>query len=312
MAVVKTNIDEAIARVAEWQGKNIEVAPISGGITNPNFIVTVDGVKNFLKIPGAGTDFIDRPNCHIANVIAAEAGCGPEVYYYFEDTGVEIFQWLEGYRQVTFGDVYKKPLFVGMFEAVRNFHNLPGAEMPLHQSLFAQAWDMIELAKNGDYMPAWHDRLLHILTEIQETVEPKIEEKPCHNDFWTNNMMYNDEIGDLKIIDYEYASMNDPYCDLGLICTTNYFPEAYDVEANKIYHYGTYDELGFAKMKLYKVACDLKWCYWALQQYLNSDVDFDYMAWYGQKIARLQHLWVDPRYDYWLGVVNGKGWFKGE
>ena len=37
----KTTIDEAIARVDDWKGKEISYKPVSGGITNPNF--KVDG-----------------------------------------------------------------------------------------------------------------------------------------------------------------------------------------------------------------------------------------------------------------------------
>lgn len=66
----KTTIDEAIARVSDWNGKSISYKPVAGGITNPNFKVDVDGKHYFLKIPGDGTDFINREVCHEANVIA--------------------------------------------------------------------------------------------------------------------------------------------------------------------------------------------------------------------------------------------------
>ena len=110
--MLKTTIDEAIARVAPWQGKDISYAPVAGGITNPNFKVTVDGEDFFLKIPGEGTDFIDRDNAHIANLIASETGVGPKVCYYFGDTGVEIVKWMDGYRTLTFGDIYDEKIFV--------------------------------------------------------------------------------------------------------------------------------------------------------------------------------------------------------
>jgi len=312
MALVKTNIDEAIARVSDWKGKNIKYSPVSGGITNPNFKVNVDGRDFFLKIPGAGTDFIDRPNCHAANVIAAESGAGPQVYYYFEDTGVEIFEWLDGYKTVSYGDIYYEKIFTKIFERVAAFHN-DGATLPLQQTLFEQAWDMMDRAKKGSYLPPWQDKMEYLLHTIEDAIRNNgIVFKPCHNDFWSNNLMYSAEKDDLKIIDYEYASMNDPYYDLGLISTTNYFTEAMDVELCKVYHGGEFDEMGFAKIKLYKIAADIKWAYWALQQAINSDVEFDYMNWYGQKVARLQHLWLDPRVDMWLDMLGGKPVFKGE
>ena len=51
---------------------------ISGGLTNCNFRVTVDGTSHFVRIPGVGTDLlaIDRGN-ELANTIAAaETGVG--------------------------------------------------------------------------------------------------------------------------------------------------------------------------------------------------------------------------------------------
>ena len=52
--VKATNIEEAIARIADWQGKDVTYEAVEGGITNPNFKVFVDGQTYFLKIPGAG------------------------------------------------------------------------------------------------------------------------------------------------------------------------------------------------------------------------------------------------------------------
>lgn len=313
MALVKTTIDEAVARVDAWKGKEIKISPVAGGITNPNFKIGVEGKNYFLKIPGAGTDFINRPNCHAANVIAAESGAGPKVCYYYEDTGVEIVEWLEGYRQVTFGDVYNEKIFSKIASTIAAFHNIQGETLPLKQNVFEQAWDMIDRAKQGKYLPPWHDKMEYILHTTEDAFNKNgMILKPCHNDFWTNNMMYNEATDDLKLIDFEYASMNDPYYDIGLYSTVNYLTEGMDMELCKIYHGGVFDDMGFAKMKLYKIVGDIKWAYWALQQAMNSEVDFDYMNWYGAKIARLQHLWLDPRMDTWLNMLNGKSNFQSK
>lgn len=303
--MLKTDINEAIARVEDWKGKEISYEPVSGGITNPNFKVLVDGEAFFLKIPGAGTDFIDRENCHLANVIAEKTGAGPKVFYYYEDTGVEIFEWLDGYRQALYSDVYDRETFRQMITGIADYHNIKDMTLPLRQSIFEQAWDMIDRAKQGTYLPPWHKRMEYMLHIFEEAINNwGVDLKPCHNDFWTNNMMYNDEKGEVKIIDWEYASMNDPYFDLASVSGTNYLTEAMDVELCKIYHGGEFNEPGFAKMKLYKIASDIKWGYWSLQQYIHSDVDFDYYSWYGTKIARLQHFWNDPRLDIWVNLLN--------
>ena len=303
--MVSTNIEEAIARIDDWKGKKVTYEPVAGGITNPNFKVFVDGTPVFLKIPGAGTDFIDRDNCHIANEIASHCEAGPEVLYYFGDTGVEVFSWLEGYRQVTFGDVYDEKIFNKIVKAIKAFH--AGTEkMPLVESVFDQTRDMVARAKEGKYLPPWHDKMMYLMDKIEESFNNYgVELRPCHNDFWSNNMMYNEETDDLKIIDYEYASMGDPYYDLGVLTAINFMTEDMDVLVNKLYHGGVDDEYGFARMKLNKICADVKWSYWSLYQAIGSDLT-DYMAWYGPKIARLQHMWTDPRLDLWLNKLNGK------
>lgn len=308
----KTTIDEAIARVEDWKGKKIRYENVIGGITNPNYKVTVAGKNFFLKIPGAGTDFIDRDNCHQANIIGMESGAGPVVTHYYDDTGVEIWEWLEGYRQIKFGDIYYEKIFRKIAEAIRDFHNIKGHTLPLKQTLFEQAWDMIERSRGGGYLPPWYDKMLFILERIEKACNKDgIDWKPCHNDFWTNNFMYSDEKDDFKLIDFEYASMNDPYNDLGCFSTTNYLTEAMDMLLSEIYH-GGWNEKGYARLKLYKIVADIKWGFWALQQYLFSDVKFDFMNWYGMKTARLQHLWQDPRLDYWINLLNGKPIFRKE
>jgi len=36
-------IDEVVAKISDWRGKNVSVHPLSGGLTNTNFKVEVDG-----------------------------------------------------------------------------------------------------------------------------------------------------------------------------------------------------------------------------------------------------------------------------
>lgn len=309
--MISTTIQEAIDRIEDWKGKDIIYSSVSGGITNPNYKVTVNGEEFFLKIPGAGTSFIDRNNCHLANMLAGNSNTGPKVMYYFNDTGVEVFQWLTGYRQFTFGDIYDEDTFYQIFQKLSAFHNAKDGVLPATDSLIDQAWTMNKLAKQAGYLPPWNDRMEYLLKVIEEALQHDgITFKPCHNDFWSNNMMYNDQTHDLKIIDFEYASMNDPYADLGTISTINYFTEDMDVAMIKAYTGKGYDELAFARMKLYKIVSDIKWGYWALHQYASSDVDYDYMNWYGIKITRLQHLWQDPRLDFWLNALNKKSIFR--
>ena len=123
--MVKTTIDEAIARVEDWKGKKISYSSVDGGITNPNFKINVDGTDFFLKIPGEGTDFIDRPNCHIANVIADESGAGFILSFMFSPNLCahsqlfeEIFFSLR-FARLTFSEIGRHQLITDDAEAFR-------------------------------------------------------------------------------------------------------------------------------------------------------------------------------------------------
>jgi len=296
-----------VDRLGNWQGKAFRYEPVKGGITNLNWKVVVDDFAYFIKIPGRGTEaFIDRRNCHAANLIAQKAGIGPRVYYFFEDTGVEIFEFMEGYRTLNYGDVYKRDLFYKIIEVARRIHQSSGS-LPLKQTAFDQTFKMFSMAKDlKAYLPPEINRMEWLARAIEEAIMTAgIDYVPCHNDLTIVNFLHNDLTGDMKLVDFEYASMNDPCFDFAVMSGARYFTEAMDVEWIR-YYYGAYNEEKFARMKLYKIVADMKWAMWSVVQAVQSPVQgFDYFNWYGTKIARLRHFWNDPRLDYWINTVKG-------
>lgn len=303
--MIKVNIDEAIARIDDWKGKEISYEVVPGGLTNPNFKVTVDGENWFLKIPGDGTDFIDRDNCHMANLIASETGVGPKAGWYDKETGVEVVKWLDGCRGTSIKDMYDEELNRKMVKAIAAFHNVEGMELPLVQSVFDQTWDMRSRAMEGSYLPPWHDKMTFYVQWVEEAykiLNPEL--KPCHNDYYCANIMYQESTQEMKIIDFEYASMNDPYYDMALY-TMGVSNEEHDIACIREYLDGEWDEVAYARFKLNLLVGEIKWSYWSLYQHMCSDL-FDYMNWYGPKIARLQKYFVDPRIEYWVNLITGK------
>jgi len=302
------NILDVINRIEEWKGKDISYEPVTGGKTNNNWLVCIEEVKYFIKIPGEGTEaFIDRKNCHAANLIAQYAGIGPKVFYFFEDTGVEVFEWIDGYKPMSFGDVFKENKFYKMVDVSKKFHTYNKIKLPLTQTAFEQTLTMIKLARElKGYIPKEIDRMEWLVNSIEEAImNDGINFVPCHNDLWSSNFVWNEEKQDVKLLDYEYASMNDECYDFGIWSSANYFTEAMDKELIR-YYYGTIDERIFARFKLYKILQDIKWAMWSCVQAVHSPVsDFDYFNWLGTKMARLRSFWSDPRLDYWINLLKG-------
>ena len=56
-------LEGVLAQVERWQGAALRYRPVSGGISNTNWRIGVEGASSdyFLKVPGRGTEmFIER------------------------------------------------------------------------------------------------------------------------------------------------------------------------------------------------------------------------------------------------------------
>ena len=71
---------------------------MTGGLTNKNFRVDVEGQAFFVRIPGADTELlaVDRDNEYHSSKAAADAGIGPKVLYHLPDHKVMILEFING------------------------------------------------------------------------------------------------------------------------------------------------------------------------------------------------------------------------
>ena len=81
-----------------WPGRDAQIAALSGGITNRNYRVDVDGASFVLRVGGNDTDLlgIDRGVEHAASLRAAEVGVGPEVVAFVEPEGWLVTRFIDG------------------------------------------------------------------------------------------------------------------------------------------------------------------------------------------------------------------------
>ena len=72
-------IEQVIAAIPDWSGRTVTADRIQAGLTNTNYRVEVDGVPQFVRIPGPATDLlaVDRANELHNTRAAAVAGVAP-------------------------------------------------------------------------------------------------------------------------------------------------------------------------------------------------------------------------------------------
>ena len=211
---MEPSIEDVIAAIPSWVGAQIEVAPISGGLTNRNFRVAVDGTSHFVRIPGVATDLlaIDRGN-ELANTIAAaEAGVGARVLHQLPAWNVIVLEWLDA-TTMSHAAFQAAGEPTRIAEVLRRLHAGPR---------FRDDFDMVALSarylgvidERGIPIPDGYREHLGAVPRIDAALRAQpLPTVPCNNDLLAEN--YLDDGTRLRIIDYEYSGNNDPTFELG-------------------------------------------------------------------------------------------------
>ena len=298
--------DEAIARIADWKNKDVRWEELGGGITNHNYTVWVNGGpgnpgggKYVLRIPGQGTDmFIDREVERDCMIQVAQAGVGPRVVYQIDPEGALVIDFVEG-------EIMHPETMAGHPERIKQavettkvFHDK--AVFKHEIKIFQMLRNYTQIARDiGAPMPAELEALLPIMDDIEKaTARNAPADVACHNDLLSENFII-DADGKMWIIDWEYGGMTDPFFDLGDFVMEH--PFSREEERLIIATYcGEMDEGRFGRMMLYKIVSAVWWAVWAMIQRTVSKIEFDYMEWGMERVARAQRGVDDLDFGTWL------------
>ncbi|QDD88240.1 choline kinase family protein [Pseudomonas oryzihabitans] len=297
-------LEQAILSHAPWAGCAAHYAPVSGGISNTNWRVQIEGAPTafFLKVPGQGTElFIDRRTAHDASLKAAATGYGAPVVAFLEAHGVEVFEFMEGWRASSNRDFLDRDVRHRALHALKAFNDQP---------LLIQTktvFDMIDehqrqVRELGGQWPddhAWLDRQYRRAMQALEA--SGIDLAPCMNDTLAGNFMLN-ATAEVRLVDFEYASNNDRHYELALWFGEMFF--APDMELALVEDYfGAVTTQTLARVYVNKALADLKWSTWAMVQHAVSQLDFDFYKYGALKHSRARSVIHDSRWETWLRQV---------
>ena len=297
-------IEAAIERVPAWQGKGARYARIVGGISNSNWRVTIEGDQRryFLKIPGAGTEmFVDRLAANEAARLAHEIGLGPEVVFFDPSDGLEVAELLEGYAACTNALFQKREIQLAAVDCYRQFHK--GAALGLTKTIFdmidEHALQVQELGGSRPEDWPWLSRLYG--NARAAFLASGLDLVPCFNDPMPGNFLIKPG-APMKLVDYEFASMNERSYELGVWLGEMFFTE--EVAAGLIEAYAGERRPDFvARVIVMRALADIKWATWAMVQEQISLLDFDFHKYGAWKYMRARAIMHDPRWERWLREV---------
>jgi thiamine kinase-like enzyme len=306
---LRDELVRAMQRVPELAGRELTLTPLSGGITNRNFLVTVDGSPSRYVIRLAGNDThllgISREVEHAATVAAAGVGVGPEVTAFIRPEGYLVTRFIEG-TAVSDESVHLPATIERVASSLRRIHDgpaIPGLFVPLR---IVEAYRALAVAR-GVRIPADYELAAAIGRRIELAfLSNPVELQPCHNDLLTSNFI--DDGERIRIIDWEYAGMGDPFFDLGNFSVNHLLTD--DEAAHLLAMYDGPDHADdraarFARLTLMRTVSDFREAMWGVLQQAISTLDVDFVAYSGFHFERVLASATTPRFERALREAAG-------
>jgi thiamine kinase-like enzyme len=296
---------EGMQRVPELAGRELVLTTLSGGITNRNFLVTVPGERARYVIRLAGNDThllgISREVEHAATIAAAGVGVGPEVIALIRPEGYLVTRFIEG-SPVTLEQVRERDTLARIADSLRRIHQgpaIPGLFVPLR---IVEAYRALAMAR-GVRIPPEYDLAAAIGRRIElACLSDPVELRPCHNDLLNANFI--DDGTRIRIVDWEYAGMGDPYFDLGNFSINHELSpddDAYLLSSHEGPAHGGH----LARVLLMRVVSDFREAMWGVLQQGISTLDVDFVAYADAHFGRLLSNASTPAFERALREVSG-------
>lgn len=291
-------IEEVVERVSLWHGSDVEMSPLSGGLTNVNYLVEAGGTKYVVRIPGRSTELlaVDRENERHNAEAAATTGVAPRILEYLQEFDVMVLEFIDG--ETMSGEKLRSPgMARRMAESLRRLHAAPR---------FLHDFDMFRLVEyylgvcdeHGVGIPhGFRDRLPQA-GEIERAFATRpLPTVPCHNDLLAEN--YIDDGKQLWILDFEYSGNNDPCFELGDTAQECGFDQDLRAVLCKAYFGQARPDL-LARMNLQAVMADVGWTLWAAIQAKISTIDYDFWGWAMERWDRAVSVLDSGEFPRWL------------
>lgn len=297
------NIEQILQRIPGFVlNENSVIAELTGGITNKNYKITLDGESFVLRMGGNETKYlgIDREVEYECSRLAAQVGIAPEPIAFIAPEGFILARFISG-TGIPAEEIGTEENIRRVVESMRAYHALeffPGSFSP-----FRVVEEYAKTARNFNVkLPDKMNWYLEKSREIESAMYQKepLTLRPCHNDLLNANFI--DDGMRLRILDWEYAGMGDIFFDLGNFAIQHEFNDEQDETLLRAY-FGTPTDSQRAHQKLMKIMSDLREAMWAQVQIGISQLDFDY-AGYGQKyFERFESSTSGSDYSNWLRAM---------
>lgn len=297
-------LEKAIQVIPMWHGKDLKFTPMTGGLTNTNYRVEVDGIPYFVRVPGESTELlaVDRKNEYHNSKAAAQAGIGPEVVFYLPEHSIMVLEFIDG-ETMSNEKLQSPEMPTRIAKSLKMLH--AGPRFLTDFNMFRLTEYYLDICKDKEVkIPDGYPERLPTVNRIEEAMSiMPMPTVPCNNDLLAEN--YIDDGNLLRLIDFEYSGNNDPTFELGNTCQELGYDEARIQDLCTAY-FGHTTKAMLARMKLNMIMSDVGWALWAAIQAKISKIDYDFWGWAIERWGRAEDKMDSHEFPNWLIEVTGK------
>ena len=282
---VEFNEDVFCEIFPEWQGCNLKISQLSGGITNKLYRVKSEKGDLTVRIYGDKTElFIHRDFEAQAIEEMAKIGVSSKLVKYMPEAGVTIVEFIDDSIVLTNEHFLDKSLYRKIVDPIRKIHT-SGIKLKKVFNPVVEVGKMASILEelNVKYPEFDIDGTVKRLEKLSAVINiPEADFTACHNDLLADNFILIKEEFEHKydspmyIIDWEYAGMAPKYYDIADMFQEILVPR----EAEKLIVTEYCDGQDFDKtlyyIDLFKPFPDIYWFLWSLIQLNISTIEFDF------------------------------------
>ncbi len=258
-----------------------DIKMLKKGMTNRSFLFTCRGKKYIMRIPGEGTDrLINRKQeADVYRVLEGRQICD-DIAYMNPENGYKITEFMERARvcDPSCEEDVKKCM-----ARLREFHE---TELTVNHTfdLFGQIEFYESLREGAPSVYRDYQKTKENVFSLSAYIDSHGTKKNLtHMDAVPDNFLFvkNEDGEDIRLIDWEYAGMQDPHVDVAMFCVYSfydrqradrlidaYFPEGCNVETRiKIYCYIAVCGLLWSNWCEYKRTLGVEFGEYSLRQY---------------------------------------------
>ncbi len=299
---MSVTIETIIQKIGDWQGRQVEARALSGGLTNTNYQVTVDGTPYFVRVPGESTDLlaINRQNEYYNSKAAAEAGVGPQVLYHLPEYDVMVLEFITG--QTMSNQALSAPgMPTRIAQSLKLLHAGPRFLTDFNMFRVTEFYLGIVNEYKVHIPEDFIERMSKVKQIEQAMLVHPLSSVPCNNDLLAEN--YIDDGKMLRLIDFEYSGNNDPTFELANTCQELQYDDARIQEMCQAY-FGKVTPALLARIKLNMIMSDVGWTLWAAIQAKISKIEYDFWGWAVERWSRAVEKMDSPAFSGWISDAS--------